>query len=329
MPHPKFYVMLPQRNFAKTRALAQAADSLGYYGVGLSDHLFVHRGAMQVPDEPLIECFSALGAIAALTSRVMMTQVVTANSFRNPALLAKMTATLDHISGGRFELGIGAGWLREEYEAYGYPYPSNAERIDQLEEGLQVIKAMWTQDEPSFHGRYYRIEKAYNFPKPVQQPHPRILIGGSGKKILPVIARHADIINIAPSVTSGQIDAAKWARFDKAALARKVEQLRELTRQAGRPADAVEIGASSSLFIATDHDAAETVALRVAKAMGIPTREAARAAPGVMWGTPAEVTEEIRSRIEQSGITHFPLYFGTPEGIELFAREVLPNFTQG
>ena len=328
MLQAKFYVMLPQRNFAKTRALAQAADSLGYHGVGLSDHFFVHRGDLQVPDEPLLECFSTLGAIAAVTKRVMMTQVVTANSFRNPALLAKMTSTLDQISGGRFELGIGSGWFREEYEAYGYPYPSNAERIDQLEEGIQIIKAMWTADEPSFHGRHYRIEKAYNFPKPVQQPHPRIMIGGSGKKILPVIARHADIVNIAPSVTSGQIDAAKWARFSKASLKRKVQELRELTQQAGRPRDAVEISASSSLFIAKTRGEAETVALRVAKGMGIPDREAARQAPGVIWGTPAEVKDEVRSRIDDLGITHFPLYFGTPEGIELFAREVLPAFAQ-
>ncbi len=328
MRSPKFYVMLPQRNFAKTRALAEAADALGYYGVGLGDHLFVHRGEMQVPDEPFLECLTVLGAIAAATKRVMMTQVVIANSFRNPALLAKMTATLDHISGGRLELGIGAGWLREEYEAYGYPYPSNAERIEEMEEGLQIIKAMWTQDEPSFHGRYYQIEKAYSFPRPVQKPHPRILIGGSGKKILPVIARHADIVNIAPSVTKGQIDAAKWARFNKESLARKVAKLRELTVQAGRPADAVEISASSSLFIAARHDDAESVALKVAKAMGIPDREAARQAPGVMWGTPAEIRDEIQSRVENQDITHFPLYFGTPEGVELFAREVLPAFAQ-
>ncbi|MGO9058545.1 MAG: LLM class flavin-dependent oxidoreductase [Candidatus Binataceae bacterium] len=328
MLQAKFYVMLPQRNFAKTRSLAEAADSLGYHGVGLSDHFFVHRGDLQVPDEPLLECYTALGAIAAVTKRVMMTQVVTANSFRNPALLAKMTSTLDQISGGRFELRIGSGWFREEYEAYGYPYPSNAERIDQLEEGIEIIKAMWTEDEPSFHGRHYRIEKAYNFPKPVQKPHPRIMIGGSGKGILPVIARHADIVNIAPSVTSGQIDAAKWARFNKASLRRKVDELRKLTRQAGRPRDAVEISASSSLFIAKAKGEAEGVALRVARSMGIPDREAARQAPGVIWGTPEEVKDELRSRIDELGITHFPLYFGTPEGIELFAREVLPAFAQ-
>lgn len=322
----KFYVMLPQRNFAKTRALAETADSLGYHGVGLGDHLFVHRGDMQLPDEPLLECYTTLGAIAAVTQRVIMTQVVGANSFRNPALLAKITSTLDNISGGRFELGIGSGWLREEYEAYGYSYPSNAERIDQLKEGIQIIKAMWTQEAPSFHGRYFQIEKAYSFPKPVQKPHPKILIGGSGKKILDVIARHADIVNIAPSITTGHVDPAKWARFNKDSVRAKVETLRRLTEAAGRPADAIEISVSSSIFIAEKPGEAEATALRVAKAMGIPTKEAARQAPGVIWGTPGELTSEIRSRVDQLGVTHFPLYFGTPGGVELFAREVLPAF---
>jgi probable F420-dependent oxidoreductase len=322
----KFYVMLPQRNFGKTRALAETADSLGFHGVGFSDHFFVHRGDMQVPNDPLLECYTTLGAIAAVTKRVMMTQIVSASSFRNPALFAKMTSTLDQISGGRFELGIGSGWFREEYEAYGYDYPSDAERIDQLEEALHIIKAMWTEEEPSFHGRYYRIDKAYNFPKPVQKPRPRILIGGSGRKILGVLARHGDIANIAPAVTGGNIDPAKWARFNKASFKKKVELLRDLTQQAGRPRDAIEIGASSSIFIASDQGEAEGVALRVAKGMGIPDRESARQAPGVIWGTPGEVKDEIHSRIEELGITHFPLYFGTPEGIELFAREVLPAF---
>jgi probable F420-dependent oxidoreductase len=323
---PKFFVMLPQRNFAKTRALAETADALGYHGVGLSDHLFVHRGDMQLPDEPLLECYTTLGAVAAVTKRVRLTQVVGANSFRNPALLAKITSTLDQISGGRFELGIGTGWLREEYEAYGYDYPPNAERIDQLEEGLQIIKAMWTQDEPSFQGRYFHIEKAYNFPKPVQKPRPQILIGGSGRKILPVIARHADIANIAPSITSGHVDPAKWARFSKDSLRGKIETLRRLAEDAGRP-DAIEISVSSSIFIAEKAGEAEDVALRAARAMGIPTKEAARQAPGVMWGTPGELQAEIRSRVEQLGVTHFPLYFGSPAGVELFAHKVLPAFT--
>jgi probable F420-dependent oxidoreductase len=324
---PKFYVMLPQRNFAKTRALAETADALGYHGVGLSDHLFVHRGDMQMPDEPLLECYTTLGAVAAVTKRVMLTQVVGANSFRNPALLAKITSTLDQISGGRFELGIGSGWLREEYEAYGYAYPSNEERIDQLEEGLQIIKAMWTQDAPTFHGRHFQIQKAYNFPKPVQKPHPKILIGGSGKKILPLIARHADIANIAPSITTGHVDPVKWARFSKDSVRAKIDTLRRLTQEAGRRPDAIEISVSSSIFISEKPGEAEQVALKVAKAMGIPNNAAAQQAPGVMWGTPAELRAEIGARVDRLGVSHFPLYFGSPGGVELFAREVLPAFS--
>jgi alkanesulfonate monooxygenase SsuD/methylene tetrahydromethanopterin reductase-like flavin-dependent oxidoreductase (luciferase family) len=285
--------MLPQRNFAKTRALAETADLLGYHGVGLGDHLFVHRGDMQLPEEPLLECYTTMGAIAAVTQRVIMTQVVGANSFRNPALLAKIASTLDNISGGRFELGIGSGWLREEYEAYGYSYPSNAERIDQLGEGIQIIKAMWTHEAPSFRVRYFQIEKAFSLPKPVRKPHPKILIGGSGKKILDIIVRHADIVNIAPSITTGHVDPAKWARFSKDSVRAKVETLRRLTEAAGRRADAIEISVSSSIFIAEKPGEAEATALRVAKAMGIPTKEAERQAPG---------------------------------GVELFAREVLPGF---
>ena len=324
----KFYVMLPQSDFAKTRALAELADAVGFYGVGLGDHLFVHRESTSTtPAVPFLECYTMLGAIAAATKRVKLTQVVTAVSFRNPALLAKMTSTLDHISGGRFELGIGAGWLREEYEAYDYPYPSNAERIEQMAEAIRLIKAMWTQDEPRFHGRYFKIEKAYNYPKPVQKPHPPILVGGSGKKVLQVLAREGDIANLAPPVTSGHIDPEKWRKFDKAAVRRKVDLLRQYTREAGRDPDEIEIGASSSVFVSRERGEAERAALRMAKRMGFLDDDTPRRVPGLMWGTPEELRNEVRSRIEDLAITHFPLYFMSTEAIELFAREVMPAFT--
>src|SRR5579864_6815449 len=146
---------------------------------------------------------TTLSAIAAVTKKVMLAPTVTAMSFRNPALLAKMTSTLDHISGGRFIAGLGSGWLRDEYDAAGYPYPSNAERLAQLAEGIEVLKAMWTQPEPTFSGRYFKIEKAYNFPQPVQKPHPPVMVGGGGSTLLKVAARHADIVNVAAPITTG------------------------------------------------------------------------------------------------------------------------------
>ncbi len=186
----KFAVGLPNNDFAATRATAERAEALGFHSVSLDDHFFM-RGLMEGPQSPHLECFTTLSAIAALTKRVRLVQMVTSMSYRNPALLAKMTSTLDQISGGRVTVGVGAGWFREEYAAYNFPYPSNAERIEQLAEGIKVLKAMWTEDEPTYHGRYFKIDKAWNFPKPAQKPHPPLLIGGSGKKVLEITAARA------------------------------------------------------------------------------------------------------------------------------------------
>ena len=125
-------------------------------------------------------------------------QIVTCNSYRNPSLLAKIISTLDVISKGRSELGIGAGWYGREYEAYGYDFPSHATRINQLDEALTIIKAMWSSEgSASFEGKYYRIIDAICNPKPIQKPHPIIMIGGSGQKyLLKVAAKHADRYNL-------------------------------------------------------------------------------------------------------------------------------------
>src|SRR5208282_424235 len=138
----KFAVTLPSRDFAETRAMAESAEALGFDSVSLDDHFFV-RGLMETTQTPHLECYTTLAALAAVTQRVRLVQTVTSMSYRNPALLAKMTSTLDHISGGRVTVGVGAGWFREEYHAYGFPYPSNAERIDQLADGIKGPKAMW------------------------------------------------------------------------------------------------------------------------------------------------------------------------------------------
>jgi alkanesulfonate monooxygenase SsuD/methylene tetrahydromethanopterin reductase-like flavin-dependent oxidoreductase (luciferase family) len=122
---------------------------------------------------------------------------MTCNSYRNPALLAKMVATLDIITNGRTELGIGAGWYQEEYKAYGYTYFSDIIRILQLEESIQIIKKLWTQEIANFRGKYYSVNRAICFPKPVQKPHPTIMVGGAGEKyLLKVVAKYADRYNL-------------------------------------------------------------------------------------------------------------------------------------
>ena len=170
------------------------ADGLsGITGVWLFDH-FMPLG----PDQtgPILEAWTLLAACAAQTTRLRFGVMVTGNTYRHPAVLAKMGATVDVISGGRLDFGIGAGWFEFEHNAYGIPLYAPGERIRRLGEACEVIKRMWTETAPSFDGRYYRLQSAYCEPKPVQKPYPPFVIGGGGEQLtLRVVARYADMWN--------------------------------------------------------------------------------------------------------------------------------------
>ena len=174
--------------------VAKAADEDGYESIWMVDHFHtVPRPSQEVT----FETWTSLAAIARDTQRVRIGQIVTCNSYRNPALLAKMASTLDVLSHGRLNFGIGAGWYEHEYRAYGYPYPDAPERLRMLREALQIIHAMWEQEEATFEGTYYQIRGAINQPKGVQKPHIPILIGGGGEKVtLKLVAQYGDACNI-------------------------------------------------------------------------------------------------------------------------------------
>ena len=146
-----------------------------------------------MPDLDHHECLALMAGLAAKTEKIRIGTLVMCNSYRNPALLAKTLTTIDHISGGRLEIGYGAGWMDKEYKAYGYEFPSMGTRLKMFEEGLHIMKLMFTEKRATFKGRHYQIEEAICNPKPVQQPHPPITIGGSGEKImLKLVAKFAD-----------------------------------------------------------------------------------------------------------------------------------------
>ncbi|GHO42166.1 LLM class F420-dependent oxidoreductase [Ktedonospora formicarum] len=174
--------------------VAKAADETGYEAAWLVDHFHT---IPQPSQEVTFECWMSLAALARDTKRIRVGQIVTCNSYRNPALLAKMASTLDVLSHGRLNFGIGAGWYEHEYRAYGYPFPEAPERLRQLREALQVILAMWTQEEATFEGKYYQVRGAINQPKGVQTPHIPILIGGGGEKVtLKLVAQYGDACNV-------------------------------------------------------------------------------------------------------------------------------------
>jgi alkanesulfonate monooxygenase SsuD/methylene tetrahydromethanopterin reductase-like flavin-dependent oxidoreductase (luciferase family) len=168
--------------------VSRCAEALGYDSLWVGDHL--HSGVTGEND-PIYESWLLLAAMSQHTSRVRLGHLVVANTFRAPSLVAKMAATLDGLSNGRFDLGIGAAWHEEEHRGYGLPFPPAGERVDMLGEAVDVIRLMWTKERTDFAGRFYHLEGGQCDPKPVQS-QPRILIGGVGRKTLGVVAQKAD-----------------------------------------------------------------------------------------------------------------------------------------
>jgi probable F420-dependent oxidoreductase len=327
MPSIKFGLFLPTGDFVQARDAAVWADEHGFYSVSINDHFFSPFGSGQVPQ---LECFSTLSAIAAITKKVRLVPTVTAMSFRSPPMLAKITSTLDQISNGRLILGLGSGWQKSEYDAHGYPYPSNLERLDQLSDGVKLIKAMWTQDEPTYQGRYFSIEKAYNHPRPVQKPHPPIMIGGSGKKVLQITAAEAQLANLIPPIVNGKDfvqDPAAAVKFDKAEIKRRIAMLRGFTKDAGRDLAAVEISGIVMLSISRDKSVADAAVKATASSMGFPSEESVRKSPVMLTGTLDEVRRELRSRIEELGMTYFIVFPTTAETRDLLVSDIIPEFT--
>jgi len=305
----RFALFCPQVGlpFAAIRERAQLAERLGFDSILFVDHMWA-RG---MPDVDHLEAWTVMSATAAVTERLEVGALVLCNSYRNPALLAKMAASLDQVSNGRLVLGLGAGWMDEEYRAYGYPFPPIGERLDQLEEGLEIVTRMLAEPRTSWRGKHYAVEDAPNNPKPVRRPRPPILIGGGGeKRLLRLVARFADIWNCPNNCA--------------AELPRKLEVLRGHCAALGRnPAD---ITVSEQCIITIGRDEAEARA----------KFEQGKATIGRVFdmehtgfhGTPEQVVEQIRRRAEQ-GVSHLTFLtsdFHARESLELLAEKVLPAF---
>jgi F420-dependent oxidoreductase-like protein len=170
--------------------IGERVESLGLDSLWRSDHFFSLMGH---PERPALECWTSLTALAQRTQRLRFGPLVSPITFRHPALLARMAAAVDGLSNGRLTLGIGAGWNESEHAAYGIALPALKERFDRLEEGIAVIRALWTGGPVDLDGRYYPLRGAAGFPRPLQQPAPPLLIGGDGElRLLRIVARHAD-----------------------------------------------------------------------------------------------------------------------------------------
>jgi F420-dependent oxidoreductase-like protein len=305
----RFGATLPQikRSWDEARAAAVEFDALGYDSLWVCDHLV----GVPLPQLPILEAWSLLAAVAAVTQRARLGTLVTPPFFRNPAVLAKQIATLDAISGGRIVAGLGAGWHEAESRGYGCEFPSLRERLRALEESIEIMKRLWTEDGASFAGKRFRIEGAVCQPKPSQRP--AILVGGGGERVLMgIAARHADIWN-------------NMAVFQPR-LAEKVEALRRRCDEVGRDFSTLEISQQCVVVIAADADTARAQLEKAKKLYG------GHMGSGLeehgIWGSPDGVIERIERHVKL-GCTLFAIeFFGrdTREPARLFAEKVMPAF---
>jgi alkanesulfonate monooxygenase SsuD/methylene tetrahydromethanopterin reductase-like flavin-dependent oxidoreductase (luciferase family) len=310
MPAPHFGVTVPQikRTWEESKAAATEFEAMGYDSLWVCDHLY----GPQSPTIPILEAWSLVSAIAAVTSRVEIGTLVTPAGMRNAAQLGKVIATIDNIAAGRIIPGLGGGWMPREFTDFGVPFLNTGQRLGQLRETVELLQRMWG-DEPevTYEGKYVQAHNVVCEPKPARKPP--ILIGGAGEKVtLKLAAQKADIWN---NLAGHQ-----------AALERKVGILREHMAAAGRPADEVTISQQCLVTIAPDEESAgpmiETAKKIFGGHMGDPT------GPLAIAGSPRRVREQIQKHIDL-GCTMFVMeFFGrdTKAAGKLFAEEVLPHF---
>jgi F420-dependent oxidoreductase-like protein len=297
----------PVEAYETMTRVAQMAEELGYDAIWLFDHFHT----VPVPtQEVTFECWTSTAALARDTTRVRIGQIVTCNGYRNPALLAKMASTVDVLSGGRLNFGIGAGWYEHEYRAYGYEYPEAPIRLRALREAVQVILKMWSEEEAYFEGTFYQVYGAINQPKGVQRPHIPLLIGGGGEKVtLKIVAQYADACNI--------------GNLEPEATAHKFETLRKHCAEVGRDYHEIQRTIMLNCSIAqTDEQALERAQVtNFARNTGGPEYLRTRA----LVGTPDTIRKRL-AEYEQIGAQEVILFFPAPQRLEslrMFAKEVL------
>jgi F420-dependent oxidoreductase-like protein len=261
--------------FEKVAEIAVTAERSGFDSVWVMDHYYQIPTAGR-PEEPMFEAYAMLSALAARTSSVKLGAMVTGVTYRNPAFLAKSVTGLDVISSGRAILGLGAAWNVQEHQGYGWDFPSDGERLSRLEEALQICRLMFTEEAPSFEGRYYRIQDALNFPRPVTPGGPPILVGGGGeRRTLKFVAKYADASNIFGNVEG---------------ITHKLEVLKRHCKDVGRDYDEITKTRLGGVFVADTEEEVTRGLEQYANTRGIPV-DMVRAY--VTAGTPEQVVDQV------------------------------------
>ncbi|MGZ6931123.1 MAG: LLM class F420-dependent oxidoreductase [Acidimicrobiia bacterium] len=285
------------------------AEKLGYDSIWVYDHF---HNVPTPAHEAVFECWTTMAALAQATTRIRLGQMVSCTSYRPPTLSAKITSSLDVISGGRLDWGVGAGWYDHEYRAYGYDYPKPAVRIGMLREAVEIVKAMWTEPDASYDGRYYQVSGAQCDPKPLQSPHPPVWIGGGGEQLtLRVVARHADVSNF-----GGKPD--EWRH--------KREVLQGHCRAVGRDEDEIVKSWSPELLVrGSEAEARDAHEARRAQQPWLEEWDGYRA--GNLAGTAEQILErlDVYAGLGASYLVAWMPDYPGDETLRRFASDVMPQ----
>jgi len=305
--------------------VALAAERLGFYAYHSDDHMLPIAGSD--PTRECLEGWTLLPAIAMKTERIRLGVMVTGNTYRHPVMLARVATAVDHISRGRLDFGIGSGWSALDHHPYGISFPPFGQRVEALDEALQIIRMLWTQKLSDFEGKHYKLNKAPLEPKPVQKPHPPILLGGSSEGLLRLTARHANIWN---------------GLGTRAYIAKKMDDLDRLCKEAGRaPGDIQRTVWSEFLLTETEAEAERYVQARAAKIRSLAKGEDPRqkyqlpeekledaVRESFFVGTPRQLQQQVQRYID-IGVRRFILRVPRPfnlKPVERFASGVMPVF---
>jgi len=269
------------------RETARSAEAMGYAALYLPDHFSDQPGPI-----------AALMAAADATTRLRVGSLVFDNDYRHPVVLAKEAATIDLLSEGRFDLGLGAGWMTSDYDKSGITLDSAGTRIERMHEGLQIIKGLMAEGSFSFSGKHYQIKDLEGTPKPVQKPHPPVLLGGGGRRMLGIAAREADIVNINYNLQEGRINR-KMVRTGMASATD--EKLGWIKEAAGDRFDALEL--SVTIFVATVTDDRDGIAEAMGSGLDM-ERDEVLAIPHFLIGTVDQIVDDLRARRERYGISY-------------------------
>ncbi|HWP65104.1 MAG TPA: LLM class flavin-dependent oxidoreductase [Candidatus Limnocylindria bacterium] len=313
------------RDVARVRDQAQLVEELGYDVVYFPDHLVYEGPERQRMEDPAFDSMTMAAIAAQATRRVRIGHLVLCNLFRHPAITAQSLATLDHLSGGRALAGLGSGWTETEFRMTGIAYPPIAERLRMLDESLTCIRGLWQEGPFTHEGEFFHFREADLQPKTVQKPHPRIVLGGGGKGLLRVAARHADVLNVIADVgRRGYISLAGATKLDGDAVRAKVDFVRAEAARLGRDPQAIEISNFAfAMVLAESAEAARSLREGMAAGLGVAPDDVGRA-PMTLIGTPEEMIAELQRRARVWDVREVVFQFQDEAAVVRFAREVMP-----